>query len=243
MTKDHDAIEELLAGYVLRSLSGEDAEAADRLLVQHVPACPMCRDALQGFQAVAGELALAPVPIAPADLLLPGMRKELHERPAAPRRHFSTWLVAAGVAAVLGMAGWNVMLGVTNSRQQRANGLLADALGIAKRPDASHVLLAHQGSTSGTPITGISAPGIAHIDLIGEDVPPPAPGHAYWVWFGNGTGFVRRGTFEVHPGLMILRITIDPSKFDRILITEEPAGAPPSSPSGAWRWAASLRAG
>ena len=40
LTETHEAIEELLAGYVLRSLSGEDAARADHLLSDHVPQCP-----------------------------------------------------------------------------------------------------------------------------------------------------------------------------------------------------------
>ena len=36
---DHDAAEELLAGYVLGALTGADADAADRLLDEHVPDC------------------------------------------------------------------------------------------------------------------------------------------------------------------------------------------------------------
>ena len=37
MTEDHERIDELLAGYVLLSLSGEDAAEADRVLIDHVP--------------------------------------------------------------------------------------------------------------------------------------------------------------------------------------------------------------
>jgi predicted anti-sigma-YlaC factor YlaD len=54
---DHDRIEELLAGYVLRSLSGDDAREADRLLSEHVPSCPACRATLNDFQALMGEMA------------------------------------------------------------------------------------------------------------------------------------------------------------------------------------------
>jgi len=55
VTEDHERIDELLAGYVLLSLSGEDAAEADRILVDHVPSCPTCRANLSEFQAVAGE--------------------------------------------------------------------------------------------------------------------------------------------------------------------------------------------
>jgi len=43
VTEDHERIDELLAGYVLLSLSGEDAAEADRILVDHVPSCATCR--------------------------------------------------------------------------------------------------------------------------------------------------------------------------------------------------------
>ena len=59
---DHDLIEELLAGYALQSLSGEDAAKADRLLAGHVPSCSLCREILVDFQAVTGDIALSGEP-------------------------------------------------------------------------------------------------------------------------------------------------------------------------------------
>ena len=41
MNEDHVRIQELMAGYVLDGLSGEDAVEADRLLSEHVPSCPL----------------------------------------------------------------------------------------------------------------------------------------------------------------------------------------------------------
>ena len=60
MIEDHTAIEELLAGYVLRSLTGEDASEADRLLSDHVPICSLCRQTLAGFLGIAND-ALGPL--------------------------------------------------------------------------------------------------------------------------------------------------------------------------------------
>ena len=78
---EHEAIEELLAGYALRSLSGEDAREADRLLTEHVPTCPICRDALTGFQELAGELALDVPAASPPETLLVRLHRDL-EAPA-----------------------------------------------------------------------------------------------------------------------------------------------------------------
>src|SRR5207247_8260206 len=86
MAEDHDRIEEMLAGYVLLGLSGEDAVEADRLLSEHVPSCPRCRDAMAGFQAVAGDLALAVSPAQPPDLVLPRVRRGGAEAPGRRRR-------------------------------------------------------------------------------------------------------------------------------------------------------------
>ena len=90
MTNDHEAIDELLAGYVLRSLSGEDAAEADHLLSDHVPTCAACRDTLAAFQDLSADLALDAVPLAPPETLLPRLQREL-EPPASrewrkPRR-------------------------------------------------------------------------------------------------------------------------------------------------------------
>ena len=63
MTEDHERIDELLAGYVLLSLEGEDAAEADRLLSEHVPGCARCRRTLADFQALSGDLALAAAPL------------------------------------------------------------------------------------------------------------------------------------------------------------------------------------
>src|SRR6266540_2959742 len=101
MNEDHDRIQELLAGYVLLSLSGEDAVEADRLLSEHVPSCPLCRDQVAGFQAVAGDLALAVSPVQPPDLLLPRIRRGVDETPIRGRHRASLVAVAAGVAAGL----------------------------------------------------------------------------------------------------------------------------------------------
>ena len=66
MTDDHEGIEELLAGYVLRSLSGADAAEADRLLSDHVPGCATCRQTLDDFQRLSADLGVAAAPMAPA---------------------------------------------------------------------------------------------------------------------------------------------------------------------------------
>jgi hypothetical protein len=119
MNEDHERTEELLAGYVLLGLSGEDAMEADRLLSEHVPSCPLCRDQVAGFQAVAGDLALAVSPAQPPDLLLPRIRRGVAETPVRRRNRASLVAVAAGVAAIVGVAGLSVQLGGRVSRTEQ----------------------------------------------------------------------------------------------------------------------------
>jgi len=239
--QDHERVEELLAGYVLRALSGPDAEEADRLLSEHVPTCLLCRDALDGLRSVAGELALSPWPMQPPDVVLPRIRRALAEEPARVRRRPGLMLAAAaGFVAVLGMAGLTVSLGVRTSHVQTQNVLMREALGVASRPDASQVAL--RGDTQPqTPLTEISAPGLERMYLIGTGVPAPTQGRAYQLWLGSGGRFAPIGEmFVPEDGLVILALTVDPSRYDEILITEEPAGTTPAEPTGPRRWSAPL---
>ena len=245
MADSHEWIEELLAGYVLRSLSGEDAVVADRLLSEHVPSCPMCRDTLAAFQGVAGELGLVPAPVAPSDLLLRRMHESLVE-PGGRRRQrpVSLWAAAASIVALVGLAGWNVSLGFRANNAEAKSSTLADALGIAARTDATQVLLNPSDSTAQGPMTEISAPGVEPIYLVGHDIPEPAPGHAYQVWVGRGGRYTPVGTgFFPDESVTVIELTgVNPDVFDEILITEELTGTTPTHPSNAMRWHATLGA-
>ena len=100
MTDSHETIEELLAGYVLRSLSGADAVRADHLLSDHVPSCPACRDSLAVFQGVTADLALAARPLDPPETLLPRLHRDLGSQ-GPRRRPAAIFAAAASVVAVV----------------------------------------------------------------------------------------------------------------------------------------------
>jgi hypothetical protein len=244
MADNHEWIEELLAGYVLRSLGGEDAVVADRLLSEHVPVCPMCRDTLAALQGVAGEIALAPSPARPPDLLLPRMHEALAETPRYRRSPMSLLAAAVSLVALFGLAGWNVSLGLrANDAEDRAT-RLANVVDVSTRPDASHVLLNSSGAPANSPMQEVSAPGVEEIYLLGRDLPDPAPGHVYRVWFGKDGTYVPRGVFSPEAGVAVVELKINPSLFDEILITEDMAGSIPTQPSlASHRWEARLIAG
>jgi hypothetical protein len=244
LADNHEWIEELLAGYVLRSLSGEDAIVADRLLSEHVPNCPMCRDTLAAFQGVAGEVALAPAPVAPSDLLLPRMHELLGEPSGRRRRRpVSLWAAAASIVALVGLAGWNVSLGFRANHAESQNSTLFRALDVWQRPDSQKVPLAPSGTGNESQMTELSAPGVQPIYLVGRNIPAPGPGHIYQVWLGSNGRYtpVRGGTFFPDEDVTVLELrNVNPNVFDDILITEELAGTTPLHPSAATRWHASL---
>ncbi len=242
MNEDHDRIQELLAGYVLLSLSGEDAVEADRLLSEHVPSCPLCRDQVAGFQAVAGDLALAVSPVQPPDLLLPRIRRGVDETPIRGRHRASLVAVAAGVAAIVGLAGLSVQLGGRVSRTEKQRGQLLAAMEALQQPGANPVSLESQGQTAAG-LVEVSGPGLQLMYVIGRDAPMPSSGRVYQLWLGANGTFVRveDGWFVPEDGLVLLELAADTARYDEILITEERIGDAPASPSHVGHsWYASL---
>jgi hypothetical protein len=231
---DHDRIEELLAGYALRSLSGDDAREADRLLSQHVPGCATCRATLQDFQSLMGELALGADPVAPPEVLLPRLHREMGP-PARRRRPGSVVAAAASIVVVVGMAGLAVGQGIRASNADQRRALYSEALQLASQPDASQIPLVDT-QTSGPPVTEIVAPGVEVVYLVCHDVARPRPGMTYRVWFGSGGSFEFVEPFEPESDLTVLRLVLPPT-VDRIIITEEPIDRAPTQPAPATiRW-------
>lgn len=218
---EHEAIEELLAGYVLRSLSGEDAREADRLLSEHVPACALCRDALAGFQDVAADLALEPAPLAIPDVLLPRLHRGLG--PPTPRRRPATvFAAAASVVAVLGLGGLAVTQGIQASDARKQADLVQAVLDLSQQPDASMVPVG--------PVTEYGRPGVRELYIYGTGVPDPAPGMVYRLWLGSGSSYTWVADFRPDEGLVILHGQFDPALYDRIVVTEVPEGSAHTQP-------------
>jgi anti-sigma-K factor RskA len=223
---DHDAADELLAGYVLGSLTGPDAEAADRLLDEHVPDCITCRGTLDAFRGVTGELGLVAEPLAPPEPLLPRIERELA---GGRRRRFPQWtparMVAGAAAAVilLGVVGLSLMNdGGSGPSQLLTKADLATVTDLARSP-GSHVTPVGDASE-------VDPPAHDELYIMWTGVPAPEAGSTYRLWAVRGDAVSYLGDFLPDNGVVALRIAVDPTTVDHLLITSEPLGSPPSQP-------------
>lgn len=223
---DHEAIEELLAGYALGALSGGDAEEADRLLEEHVPDCADCRTTLTAFDRIAADLALDADPVAPPETLLPRMRKELRSQDQGAGTRWSAGrlaAVAAGLVLVVSLGSVALTRGGgTDVTTLAASNDIQQALDVAGRPDAR--------TTQMGPMTEVDASGLAQVYIYGRDVPLPPPGMTYRLWAISDSAVAYLGDFLPPPGEMMLEVTVDRSRYDRLLVTVEPFGSTPSEP-------------
>ncbi|HEX5950229.1 MAG TPA: hypothetical protein VFZ96_04455 [Actinomycetota bacterium] len=232
MTDEHERNLELLAGYALIALEGPDAEKADRLLSDHVPWCITCRAALADFRDLTGELGLAATPTDPPELVLARIRRGIEDVPIRRRRGVGMVALVAGVAALLGMAGFSLSLDSRATRAEAERGTALEVLNAMRQPGADPVAL--EDSSAGTvgQLVEVSGPGLEHMYLYGDDVPEPAEGNAFQLWLGSGGAFEPVGDpFAPDLGVVLLRLTVDTSRYDEILITEEPIGTEPREPS------------
>jgi hypothetical protein len=229
MTQEHERIEELLAAHALGALSGEDAVEVDRLLSEHVPSCPLCRETLAGFGRVTDRLALAPTPVPAPDTLLVRLRRSMREEGAARRRGSGFVAAAAGVAALVGMAALSMSLGTRATRAEAHLDHMAELVDAISQPGASSVSLRPRLGT--TAMVEISGPTVERVIVVGRGIPQPSPNCVYVMWLGSGEAFRRVGTLMPdRSGFVYRTFEVDPSAFDRILITEERLGTPPVVP-------------
>jgi hypothetical protein len=236
VTEDHERIDELLAGYVLLSLSGEDAAEADRVLIDHVPSCPRCRATLSDLEAVSGDLALAAPPVDPPETLLPRLHRAMDDVPLAgrTRRRGALIAVAASAVALVAMGGLSLVLGSRLSNAETRTGTALEILSAMRSPGASPVNVTPQDQTP--PDSGmveVSAPNIRRLYIAAEFCPEPAPGHAYQLWLGSNGEWTPVGEmFWPDDGILLLEVTdVDVSQFDQVWITQEPVGQPPTQPT------------
>jgi anti-sigma-K factor RskA len=231
VTPDHDAIDELLAGYVLRALSGPDAAEADRLLAEHVPDCADCQDTLTAFQGITGDLAVSVAPGRVPEMLLPRLHTQLEPRRTRRMPAWGGGRVVAAVAAVVvlvGVAGLAVSSRGGGSDPVLANADLAQIRSVAAQPGAQTTDLGEADE--------VTAPGIEETYVMGEGVSAPPAGMTYRLWAVGPDGARYLGDFTPVQGIVALEIQIDTATV-RLLVTVEPAGSEPGTP-GQPAWSA-----
>jgi hypothetical protein len=242
---DHERVEELIAGYALLALSGEDAAEADRLLTEHVPTCITCRHSLSDFQALAGDLALGADPVPPPDLVLARIRRGIEDVPIGRRRpRRGSWLaIAASVMALAAMGGLSFVMAGRASDAEDARTLAIELLSLMRSPDVDPVSLDPEGDApSQSSFVGVSAPDLRRFYVVADGCPEPRPGYEYQLWLGADGSFTRVGpTFAPSGGNVLIRLTVDVTRYDEVWITEEVSGTAPASPSTRGRsWRAEL---
>ena len=245
MTEDHERIDELLAGYAMLSLDGEDAAAADRILAEHVPSCFTCRQTLSDLHDLGGELALAADPVTPPDLLLSRIRHAMDDVPLSgrPSRRGSFVALAASVAALVAMGGLSFVMAGRASRAEDRTTTAIELLSLMRSPGVAPVRVDPQGETpSESGFLEVSASDVRRLYLAADGCPDPAPGHAYQLWLGNDGTFTPFGEMFVPTnGVVLLELVVDVSRYDELWITEEAIGPPPATPSTDRRsWRAGL---
>ncbi len=245
MTEDHDQIEELLAGYALLALSGEDAARADRLLTEHVPGCPRCRRTLADYRSLAGELALTAPPVEPPETTIVRLHRAIDDVPLSGGRPRRGTLVAlaASVVALVAMGGLTLVLGGRLNEAQTQTGTALEIVSAMRSPGAQPVHVEPQGDLppeSG--IVEVSAPDVRRLYLAADACPEPAPGRGYQLWLGSQDSWTAVGElFWPDDGVLLLEVVVDVSRYDEIWITEEAVGTVPGEPNADGRtWHADL---
>ncbi len=244
---DHERIDELLAAHALHALDGEDLRLAELVLTVHLPTCERCRATADHFRSITADLALGSRPAPPPEMLLPRLRMQTMAvpvdaqaapRPSRPRRAIGSWLSATAALVLIGLVLWNaflhVRLGQLSGRQQD----ITRVTNLISQPDARRVTL-DSVHTRAHVLLGYRE---AQVALFGSDVDAPAKGDIYRLWLGHDGGhFEHVGDFVPNEGVVALVFEFDAHEYDRILITEEPAGTAAVRPAGDQKWSALLR--
>jgi hypothetical protein len=233
MTRDHAAIEELLAIRSLGGLDGGDDERLDRELAAHGD-CEECRRLTNEYDETAGRLgfALDPMPVdleqaneilrrathpatqeaAPPPSVLP--TDELGARRSRRGRTWPALVAAAAVVALLvsslAIFGPGRTTEVTVSTNQAVVGFTGDTgeLAMAYEPGKPGAL------------------------FVGSGFPDPGSDKVYAIWMLQGSTAVSGGCVRPHDGSIVAFVDADLTGADRMAVTVEPSSCP-SQPTSA----------
>jgi hypothetical protein len=225
VSMDHERVQELLAGFVLHGLDPNELRETEELWANHLPGCDECRKAAEAFEAAAGDLGLAARSRTPPKLLERRLRREL-ETPRTFRRWVALLPAATSVAVAAGLLLWNTQLTTRIGHAEQRQAASAEVLTAVSHPASKVVPLPLQrvhAASSGAPaqLAAATIPGRAVLYVFGS-MPAPSNGRVYTVWLGSSGGrYVNVAAFIPEKGSVLLALRVNPSGYERLLITEE----------------------
>src|SRR5262245_39461690 len=245
--------EELLADYLLHAMEPEAVNA----VTEHLSTCERCRAQLAAYEAVLDQLAKAvPQQDPPAELgsrLLAAavevsMLTASAPEPLRPHRRpnwrprWAFLLTAANVVLCLGVGWWTWQVqrdaALVHQRWQDVQRLLAlqrQAFTLITAPEARPVVLRSDKADSRARGLLLLKPDDPRAGLTVQDLPPLPQDRAYQVWLGWGDRQRDNGgVFRVDAqgfGLMYITAPQPFTTYQRVGITEEPAGGSPGPTS------------
>jgi len=248
-----DHCEELLADYLLNALEPETVPT----VLEHLSICERCRTQCAAYEAVLDHLAHAvPQQEPPAELgsrlLTAAVEGPLLTASApAPLRppQLLSWrprwvflLTAANVVLCLGIGSWTWHVqreaALVHQRwqdMQRHLALQRQAFTLITAPEAHPVVLRSDKAESQARGILLLKPEEPDAVLIVQDLPPLQRDRAYQLWLGWGDRQRDNGgVFRVDAqGFGLIRITAPRpfTAYQRVGITEEPAGGSPGPTS------------
>ena len=221
---EHEQLEEAVAAYAIGALDSSERGAIEHALLEHLPGCASCRELLNDFREVTGDLALvAPrraVPEAVEERIFEGIRERQHRpdgRPVARRASWARVAAVAAAAAIVALGAWNLQLASRVRGADVRTERVAAALSLMGAPDARSAALTGDEGT----LVFVWRPGEAV--LIGHDVAAPPSGSVLHVWLMRGGVPTSAGAFRPSDGLVVLALAVDAAGFDRVAITIEKA--------------------
>jgi anti-sigma-K factor RskA len=233
----HDDYKEMIPA---RALSALDA-AEERALNEHLENCSECRKELEGWQATAAALSLAPDPVEPSpevrERILTEVRKDLTADvipfKSTSRRNVWTSLGSLGaIAAVVLFAAMSIGLAVLWRQNQRLE-REREFVELVNTPGAKVSEL--RGTDPGLSATAkLAYDRSGRAILIGSKLPSVPQGKAYQLWFivGNNPPVPGKTFVPDKSGSVVLKEEIPRDAVDVFAITVEPAegSSAPTSP-------------
>ena len=226
MSWEHERVEELLAGHALGGLDPEEASLAGRALEEHVPGCERCRKAWDAYREVAADLALAAPAIQPPDTLDARVRR-LTRRPERVRP--LTAAATAAAAVIVAFSGFSMIragqLGDQLDAATATQNSLFDVVSTVAHPEHKTIPLTGAGNTEAALYY---TPGESRGYIMATNL--PVARHQYHVWFMKDGRVWHAGVLRVNEGgRAVLPCKTDPTRWDAVMLVDEPGRPEPSS--------------